>query len=51
MMFVEGLLDKALIQKKSLNEKITSSEESMEKLFSEFNEIVKKGKTAFYRNI
>ena len=51
MMFVEGLLNKAFIQKKSLNDKIASSEESMEKLFSEFNEIVKRGKTEFYRNI
>jgi hypothetical protein len=48
---VEGLMNKALIQKKSLKDKITSSEESMEKLFSEFNEIVKKGKMEFYRNI
>jgi len=48
---VEGLLNKALIQKKALNNKIASSEESMEKLFSEFNEIVRKGKTEFYRNL
>jgi hypothetical protein len=48
---VEGLLNKALKQKKALNDKIASSEESIEKLFSEFNEIVKKGKTEFYRSI
>jgi len=48
---VEGLLSKALLQKKLLNDKIASSEESMEKLFSEFNEIVRKGKTEFYRSI
>jgi hypothetical protein len=51
IMNVEGLLNKALMQKKSLKDKIASSEESMEKLFSEFNEIVKKGKMEFYRNI
>ena len=51
IMNVDGLLNKALMQKKSLNDKIASSEESMEKLFSEFNEIVKKGKMEFYRNI
>jgi len=48
---VEGLLNKALIQKKSLNDKIASSEESMEKLLSEFNEIVRKGKMDFYQSI
>jgi hypothetical protein len=48
---VEGLMNKALMQKKSLKDKIASSEESMEKLFSEFNEIVRKGKMEFYRNI
>ena len=48
---VEGLLNKALKQKKTLNDKIASSEESMEKLFSEFNEIIRKGKTEFYRNL
>lgn len=48
---VEGMLNKALSQKKTLNGKIASCEESMEKLFSEFNEIVKKGKTNFYRNL
>jgi hypothetical protein len=48
---VEGLLNKALLQKKVLNDKIASSEESIEKLFSEFNEIVRKGKTEFYRSI
>ena len=48
---VEGMLNKALKQKKTLNDKIASSEESMEKLFSEFNEIVRKGKTAFYRSL
>ncbi len=48
---VEGLLSKALMQKKLLNDKIASAEESMEKLFSEFNEIVTKGKTEFYRSI
>jgi len=48
---VEGLLNKALMQKKLLNEKITSSEESMEKLLSEFDGIVRKGKTEFYRSI
>jgi hypothetical protein len=51
VMNVEGLLNKALMQKRSLNDKIASSEESMEKLFSEFNSIVKKGKMEFYRNI
>jgi len=51
IMNVEGLLNKALMQKKTLKDKIVSSEESMEKLFSEFNEIVKKGKMEFYRNI
>ena len=51
VMNVEGLLNKALLQKRSLNDKIASSEESMEKLFSEFNSIVKKGKMEFYRNI
>ena len=51
IMNVDGLLNKALMQKKSLNDKIASSEESMEKLFSEFNEIVKKGKMEFYRNV
>jgi len=48
---VEGLLNKALTQKKLLNDKIASSEESIEKLFSEFNEIVRKGKMEFYRSI
>lgn len=48
---VEGLLNKALTQKKLLNDKIASSEESIEKLFSEFNEIVRKGKIEFYRSI
>ncbi len=48
---VEGLLNKALMQKKALNDKIASAEESMEKLFSEFNGIVRKGKTEFYRSI
>jgi hypothetical protein len=48
---VEGMLNKALKQEKTLNDKIASSEESMEKLFSEFNEIVRKGKTAFYRSL
>ncbi|HLA27991.1 MAG TPA: hypothetical protein VJZ49_08855 [Syntrophales bacterium] len=51
MMNVEGLLNKALKQKKSLHDKIALSEESMEKLFSAFNSIVKKGKMEFYRNI
>lgn len=51
VMNVEGLLNKALMQKRSLHDKIASSEESMEKLFSEFNAIVKKGKMEFYRNI
>jgi len=51
MTSVEGLLNKALMQKKLLNERIASSEESMEKLLSEFNEIVRKGKTEFYRSI
>jgi hypothetical protein len=50
VMNVDGLMNKALMQKKSLNDKIASSEESMEKLFSEFNEIVRKGKIEFYRN-
>ena len=48
---VEGMLNKALMQKKTLYDKIASSEASMEKLFSEFNEIVRKGKTEFYRSI
>ena len=48
---VEGLLNKALKQKKALNDRIASAGESMEKLFSEFNEIVRKGKTEFYRNL
>lgn len=48
---VEGMLNKALMQKKSLCDRIASSEESMEKLFSEFNEIVRKGKMEFYRSI
>ena len=48
---VEGLLNKALMQRKLLNDKIASSEESIQKLFSEFNEIVRKGKTEFYRSI
>ena len=48
---VEGMLNKALMQKKLLNDKIASSEESIERLFSEFNEIVRKGKTEFYRSI
>ncbi|MBI4766558.1 MAG: hypothetical protein HY787_18490 [Deltaproteobacteria bacterium] len=48
---VESLLNKALSQKKTLNRKIASCEESMEKLFSEFNEIIKKGKTDFYRSL
>jgi len=48
---VEGLLNKALTQKKLLNDKIASSEASIEKLFSEFNEIVRKGKMEFYRSI
>jgi hypothetical protein len=48
---VEGMLNKALSQKKTLNHKIASCEESIEKLFSEFNEIIKKGKTDFYRNL
>lgn len=48
---VEGLLNKALIQKKTLNHKIASCEESMDKLFSEFNEVIKKGKTDFYRSL
>jgi hypothetical protein len=48
---VDGLLNRALMQKKSLNDKIASSEESMEKLFSEFNQIVRKGKMEFYRNV
>jgi hypothetical protein len=48
---VECLLNKALMQKKLLNDKIASSEESMEKLLSEFNEIVRKGKIEFYRSI
>ena len=48
---VDGMLNKALIQKTSLNDKIASLEGSMEKLFSEFNEIVRKGKTEFYQNI
>lgn len=51
MINVEGLLNKALGQKKTLNRKIASCEESMEKLFSEFNDIVKKGKTDFYRGL
>jgi hypothetical protein len=51
VMNVEGLLNKALMQKRSLSDKIASSEESMEKLFSEFNSIVKKGKMEFYRSI
>ncbi|MEI6666943.1 MAG: hypothetical protein WCP29_02220 [Acidobacteriota bacterium] len=48
---VEGLLKKALLQKKVLNDRIASSEESLDKLLSEFNAIVKKGKTEFYRSI
>jgi chromosome segregation ATPase len=48
---VEGLLNKALKQKKALNDRIASAEVSMEKLFSEFNEIIRKGKTEFYRNL
>jgi hypothetical protein len=48
---VEGLLKKALSQKKLLNDKIATSEQSIEKLFSEFNEIVRKGKVEFYRSI
>jgi hypothetical protein len=48
---VEGLLNKALMQNKLLNGKIASLEESIEKLFSEFNEVVRKGKTEFYRSI
>ena len=48
---VEGLLKKALTQKKVLNEKVASSEVSIEKLLSEFNEIVRRGKTEFYRSI
>jgi hypothetical protein len=51
MAYVEGLLNKAFVQKKSLQDKIASSEESMERLFSEFNKIVQKGKTDFYRNL
>lgn len=48
---VEGMLNKALMQKNVLYDKIASSEASMEKLFSEFNDIVRKGKTEFYRSI
>jgi chromosome segregation ATPase len=48
---VEGMLNKALMQKKLLNDKIASSEESIERLFSEFDEIVRKGKKEFYRSI
>jgi hypothetical protein len=51
MTYVEGLLNKAFGQKKSLHDKIASSEESLEKLFSEFNKIVRKGKTEFYRSL
>lgn len=51
IMNVEGLLSKALTQKKTLNDKIASSEESIEKLFAEFNEIVRKGKMQFYRTL
>jgi hypothetical protein len=48
---VEGLLKRALSQKKVLNQKIATSEESIEKLLTEFNEIVRRGKTEFYRSI
>ncbi|MEI7635963.1 MAG: hypothetical protein WCJ37_01545 [Syntrophus sp. (in: bacteria)] len=51
IMNVDGMLNKVLMQKKSLNDKIASSEESMEKLFFEFNEIVRKGKMEFYRTV
>jgi hypothetical protein len=48
---VDGMLNKALMQKQALDDKIASLEGSMEKLFSEFNAIVRKGKTEFYQNI
>ena len=47
--YVENLLNRALEQRKSLTEMIISSEESLEKLFSEFSEIVNKGKRSFYK--
>ena len=46
---LEGLLNRAFTQRKSLTEMIMSSEESLEKLFSEFSEIVNKGKMSFYK--
>jgi len=49
--YVENLLNRALEQRKSLTEMIISSEESLEKLFSEFGEIVNKGKMSFYKVI
>ena len=49
--YVENLLNRALEQRKSLTEMIISSEESLEKLFSEFSEIVNKGKRSFYKVI
>lgn len=48
---LESLLKKAFTQKKSLTSKIESSEESLERLFFEFSDIVRKGKMAFYENI
>ena len=49
--YVENLLNRALEQRKSLTEMILSSEESLEKLFSECSEIVNKGKRSFYKVI
>ena len=49
--YVENLLNRALEQRKSLTEMIMSSEDSLEKLFSEFSEIVNKGKRSFYKVI
>ena len=49
--YVENLLNRALEQRKSLTEMILSSDESLEKLFSEFSEIVNKGKRSFYKVI
>jgi len=48
---LENLLNRAFKQRKSLTEMIISSEESLEKLFSEFSEIVNKGKRSFYKVI
>ncbi|MBF0441918.1 MAG: hypothetical protein HQK54_08450, partial [Oligoflexales bacterium] len=49
--YLEKLLDLAVKKKKTLDEKVSSTQETYEKLYNEVNDVIKKGKRTYYEKI